>query len=171
MCSSDLGAFSHLCGNIELFSSIVDIPPVSILSVNGESFLVNQKGTILLTIQSNMPDANIPDMPITLMNIIYVPKLNANLLLVGQMTNANVDVNFSKNHSYLSMDGEILAYGPKISNLFTYTTISALAISLQMISWSGNGVTSLTMLSFCSHKLKIVCSLPFFFGMQSIGTA
>ena len=70
-----------------------------------------------------MPDANIPDMPITLMNVIYVPKLNANLLLVGQMTNANIDVNFSKNHSYLSMDGEILAYGPKISNLFTYTTI------------------------------------------------
>ena len=74
-------------------------------------------------IQSNMPDANILDMPITLVNVIYVPKLNVNLLLVGQMTNANVDVNFSKNHSYLSMDGEILAYGPKISNLFTYTTI------------------------------------------------
>ena len=39
------------------------------------------------------------------------------------MTNTNVDVNFSKNHLYLSMDGEILAYGSKISNLFTYTTI------------------------------------------------
>ena len=91
----DLGASSHLCGNIELFSSIVDIPPVSILSANGESFLANQKGTILLTIQSSMPDANIPDMPIMLVNVIYVPKLNANLLSVGRMTNANVDVNFS----------------------------------------------------------------------------
>ena len=50
----DSGASSHLCGNIELFSSIMDIPPVSILSVNGESFLANQKETILLTIQSNM---------------------------------------------------------------------------------------------------------------------
>ena len=79
----DSGASSHLCRNIELFSSIVDIPPVSILSANGESFFANQKGTILLTIQSNMPDANIPDMPITLMNVIYVPKLNANLLSVG----------------------------------------------------------------------------------------
>ena len=29
---------------------------------------------------------------------------------------------------------------------------------------------SLTVLSFCSHKLKTVCSLPFFFSMQSIGT-
>ena len=119
----DSGASSHLCGNIELFSSIVDIPPVSILSANGESFFANQKGTILLIIHSNMPDANIPDMPITLVNVIYVPKLNANLLSVGRMMNANVDVNFSKNHSYLSMDGEILAYRPKISNLFTYTTI------------------------------------------------
>ena len=119
----DSGASSHLCGNIELFSSIMDSPPVSILLVNRESFLVNQKGTILLTIQSNMPDANIPDMPITLANVNYVPKLNMNLLLVGQMTNTNTDVNFSKNHSYLSMDGEILAYRLKISNLFTYTTI------------------------------------------------
>ena len=29
---------------------------------------------------------------------------------------------------------------------------------------------SLTVLSFCSCKLKTVCSLPLFFGMQSIGT-
>ena len=119
----DSGASSHLCGKIELFSSIIDILPVSILVANGESSLANQKGTILLTIQSNMPDTNIPDMPITLVNVIYVPKLNTNLLLVKQMTNANVDVNFSRNHSYLSMDGEILAYGLKISNLFTATTI------------------------------------------------
>ena len=40
-----------------------------------------------------------------------------------------------------------------------------------MISWSGKGVTALTMLSFCSHRSKTVCSLPFFFGIQSIGTA
>ena len=57
-------------------------------------------------------------------NVIYVPKLNANILSIGHMTNSNIDVNFSKNHSYLSMDDEILAYGPKISKLFTYTTMS-----------------------------------------------
>ena len=79
----DSGASSHLCRNIELFSSIMDIPPVSILSANGESFLANQKGTILLIIQSNMPGANILNMLITLVNIIYIPKLDAHLLLVG----------------------------------------------------------------------------------------
>ena len=56
------------------------------------------------------------------------------------------------------------------SDILSFEQYAALAISLQMISWSGNRVTSLTMLSFCSHKSKTVCSLPFFFGMQSIGT-
>ena len=62
----------------------------------------------------------------------------------------------------------ICSYTLDISSFDQY---AALAISLQMISWSGNGVTSLTVLSFCSRKLKTVHSLLFFFGMQSIGTA
>ena len=57
------------------------------------------------------------------------------------------------------------------SDISSFDRYAALAISLQMIYWSGNGVTSLTMLSFCSHKSKTVRSLPFFFSMQSIGTA
>ena len=35
----------------------------------------------------------------------------------------------------------------------------------------GSNSASLTMLLFCSRKSKTVRSLPFFFGMQSIGTA
>ena len=61
----------------------------------------------------------------------------------------------------------ICLYASDISSFEQYAT---LAISLQMISWSGNGVMSLSMLSCCSHKSKTVCSLPFFFSMQSIGT-
>ena len=56
------------------------------------------------------------------------------------------------------------------SDISSFDQYAALAISLRMISWSGNGVTSLTVLSFCSHKLKTLRSLLFFFGMQSIGT-
>ena len=40
------------------------------------------------------------------------------------MTEADVNVIFSKHHSSFSKDNVILAYGPKISNLFTYTAIS-----------------------------------------------
>ena len=61
----------------------------------------------------------------------------------------------------------ICSYASDISSFDQY---AALAISLRMISWSGNGVTSLTVLSFCSRKSKTVRSLPFFFSMQSIGT-
>ena len=56
------------------------------------------------------------------------------------------------------------------SDILSFDRYATLAISLWMISWSGNGVTSLTMLLFCSHKSKTVCNLLFFFGMQSIGT-
>ena len=53
----------------------------------------------------------------------------------------------------------ICSYTLDISSFDRYLT---LAISLQMICWSGNGVMSLTVLSFCSHRLKTVCSLLFF---------
>ena len=52
----------------------------------------------------------------------------------------------------------ICSYALDISSFDRY---AALAISLQMISWSGNGVTSLTVLSFCSRKSKTVHSLLF----------
>ena len=62
----------------------------------------------------------------------------------------------------------ICSYASDISSFDQY---AALAISLRMISWSGNGVTSLIVFSFCSRKSKTVRSLLFFFSMQSIGTA
>ena len=69
-------------------------------------------------------------------------------------------------------------HNPKIPNIqmvllptvLSFEQYVTLAISLQMISWSGNRVMSLTVLLFCSHRSKTVCSLPFFFGMQGIGT-
>ena len=57
----------------------------------------------------------------------------------------------------------ICSYALDKSSFDQYAT---LAISLQMISWSGNGVTSLTVLLFCSRKSKTVRSLLFFFSMQ-----
>ena len=40
------------------------------------------------------------------------------------MTNANVDAIFSRQHSSLLKDDVILAHGPKMGNLFTYTALS-----------------------------------------------
>ena len=119
----DSGASNHISGNINLFESIYSIPPVTIQTANGDSFTANQKGMIKLTIRSESLHMIVPDLPITLINLIYVPHLNENLLSVGKMTNVDVDVNFCKNHSYLSKGNVILAYGTKISNLFIYTAI------------------------------------------------
>ena len=119
----DSAASSHLSGKIKPFNSIYLIPPVRIHMANGDSFTANQKGTIHLTLHSKALHMSMPNLPITLVDVIYVPHLNANLLSVGKMTNANMGVNFCKNYSYLSRRDEILAYRAKISNLFTYTAI------------------------------------------------
>ena len=67
---------------------------------------------------------NLPDIAITLLDIIYVPKLHVNLMSVRCMTNTNIEVMLSKDYSSLSLEGSILAWGPKISNLFTYNAFS-----------------------------------------------
>jgi len=62
----------------------------------------------------------------------------------------------------------ICSYASDISSFDQY---AAHAISFWMISWSGNGVTSLTvLLLFCSHISNTVLSLPLFFGTHNIGT-
>ena len=73
---------------------------------------------------------NILNLPITLLEVIYLPKLDANSLSVGQMMNANVDVIFSRQHSSLLKDNDILAHSPKMGNLFTYTTLSMLSTTI-----------------------------------------
>ena len=45
------------------------------------------------------------------------------------------------------------------------------ATSSRIISWSGKGVTSFTVLSFCWHALMTVRKWPSFFRMHSIGMA
>lgn len=114
----DLAASSYLSGNKSLFLTLETIPLVSIKCASGDTFTANQKGTINISITSD-PIYGLPDMPVTLMNIIYVPKLQANLLSVGQMTNSNVNVAFSKTHSSIIFRGKLLAYAPKVNNLFT----------------------------------------------------
>ena len=72
------------------------------------------------------PIYDLPDLPVTLIDVIYAPKLQANLLSVGRMTNSNLDVAFSKDRSFLTLNGQILAYGMKTNNLFTYMSLPPL---------------------------------------------
>jgi hypothetical protein len=73
---------SHICGNRDLFDEIYQIPKIKIETSSGESFTANQKGTVQIKIQS-CAYMHLPDLILTLENVIFVLKLNANLLSVG----------------------------------------------------------------------------------------
>jgi len=47
----------------------------------------------------------------------------------------------------------------------------AQAMSSWITSWSGKGIMSFTILSFCCHASTMVLGLPFFLGMHSSGAA
>ena len=85
----DSATSRHLSGNLELFHSLHYTTPVTKTTADDRTFIVNQQGDIHTTIMSD-PSYGLPDVPITLTNVMHVPNLMANLLLVGQMTNANV---------------------------------------------------------------------------------
>ena len=79
----DSAASSHLSGNKSLFHDLHSVEPISIETASGkESFISNERGMIFITMFSN-PIYHLPDLPITLQEVIYVPNLQANLLLVG----------------------------------------------------------------------------------------
>ena len=108
----DSATTSHLSGDISLFHTIERINPVTIKTASGESFTANQCGTVRIVINSDTR-FRLPNVPVTLLDVIYIPKLRANLLSIGHMTNLNVDVIFSKTQSSLSHYSSIIARGPK----------------------------------------------------------
>ena len=117
-----------------MFHTISDIPPITTETASGESFTANQRGTICTNIVSD-PSLELPDVPIHLTDVIYAPKLKVNLLSVGRMTSSNVNVMFSKYFSSLTLNGSIIAYGPKINNLFTYTALAIPAEAVGDLSY------------------------------------
>jgi hypothetical protein len=74
---------------------------------------------------------------LTLQNMIFAPKLDANLLSVGHMTSSNDDMVFSKSNTSLLLDGEIITRGKKINNLFTYMALSPLQVTKGAANYYG----------------------------------
>ena len=67
---------------------------------------------------------SVTDFPITLQEVIYVPNLQANLLLLGRMTNVLVDMKFSGDYTPLLKNNHPLAYGSNIHNIFAFNAVS-----------------------------------------------
>ena len=117
----DSATSSHISRNKDLFHTMHSIPPIKIDIANGESFITDQCSTINVKVVSD-PRWGLKDIPITLTDVIYTPKLKSNLLSVGRMTNSNINIHFGKHTSWLIFKGKIKAYGPKENNLYTYVT-------------------------------------------------
>jgi Pol polyprotein, beta-barrel domain/Integrase core domain/GAG-pre-integrase domain len=113
------GASSHLCRIEGLFDELHSTPSIIIETASGDLFRAEQRGTIRITLQSDTHMC-LPPLALALTDVIFVPKLNANLLSIGRMTAANVDIAFGKDNTSLWMDNEMIARGTKINNLFTY---------------------------------------------------
>jgi Pol polyprotein, beta-barrel domain len=89
----DTAVSRHMSGNIDLFQSIQCTDPVTISIADRSSFTANQEGTICVRIVSD-PRYDHSNIPIKLVNVLYVPNLDSNLLSVSRMTNVNIDVTF-----------------------------------------------------------------------------
>ena len=67
---------------------------------SSESFTATQRGSIRTRIVSD-PIYDLPDLPVTLIDVIYALKLQANLLSVGRMTNSNLMLRSVKTNLFL----------------------------------------------------------------------
>ena len=119
----DFNASKHMSGDPSLFIDMNDITPVTIQTDDGRSLTADESGSIRINFISD-PSFELADVHITLNDVIYVPELHVNSLSFERITDANIDVLFGKNYSTLYYDDQILARGPKIDGLFTYTAIS-----------------------------------------------
>jgi Pol polyprotein, beta-barrel domain/GAG-pre-integrase domain len=145
----DSAASSHICGDLDLFEEIHSISSISVKTASGDSFIANQRGTIRIIIQSDT-HMSLQPVALTLQNVIFIPKLNVNLLSVGRMTSADVDVMFSKTNTSLLLDGDIIARGKSINNLFAYMALSPLQVTKEAANYHGE----LNSLTLWHHRLS-----------------
>ncbi|KAF8582801.1 hypothetical protein K439DRAFT_1617935 [Ramaria rubella] len=93
--------------------------PVSIESASGDTFTMNQTGTInLLLITPD--DFNLPPLTITLKNALYVPKLNTNLLSIGRMTCAGFTITLTSDSASLIINNITVCQGNNTGFLFNF---------------------------------------------------
>ena len=124
---------------------------IFIETASRDSFVANKKGMVHIMLHSH-PSHQLPDVPIMLTDVIYVPNLNANLLSIGCMTTAGVIVTFNKLQSSLSIDNNMFVHGPKVGNLFTFNAVP-IGITNEI---SCRYATELTEASLWHHRLAHV---------------
>lgn len=104
----DSGASKHMCNNKSLFSSIRKSQVNHITIANRETLPVEGEGEIYIAIGSKK---------VKLLNVLYVPKVAANLLSVGCIINANCNIVFHKSDcKILNIEGIVVLTGCLLKN-------------------------------------------------------
>lgn len=85
----DSGASSHMCCDMSFFSKLEAIDPVLVEIADGETLVANKKGTVSLRL--NLSNGR---MEINLEDVLFVPKLKANLVSVRRLTRKGYSVVF-----------------------------------------------------------------------------
>ena len=110
----DSGASDHIVNTKDCFDQIRKLPFPEIIHVakNSESIIAHENGEI-----SGISNT---DVPIMLMNVLYIPELRDNLLSVRKLTKAGLDVQFSKSMAVIKQEGKTIATASLKGNLYEF---------------------------------------------------
>ena len=114
----DSGATKHMCFNLDAFSKLALTTPEPVYLGNHAAVEAVGVGDVpIITVHEGR------EMPGTLTNVLYVPKLAVNLLSVPQLVQKGMDVNFSKGRcSIVSPHGEVLGKATLDGNMYKLHT-------------------------------------------------
>ena len=104
----DSGASQHICGELNLFSSIKSIEEEEILTAGGK-IKVRQKGVVQITLDNGLP--------VSLHEVIYFPGAPS-LLSVGAMTERGIDISFGNKCAIISKGKEVLYRASKLDTMY-----------------------------------------------------
>lgn len=93
----DSGASNHMCCDKNLFQNLMLGTYGEIVIASGDKITTKGKGTITLLIGDESQT-----LEVTLMDVLFVPDLEANLMSVEKMTRMGFSVNFSESNCHLN---------------------------------------------------------------------
>lgn len=107
----DSGATSHMCNDKSQFSSLDLKNFERIIVANGEYMDVKGKGDVVLKVDENTK--------IRLLNVLYIPELENNLLSVSKITDAGGKLHFDGNNCHINMGNKFVTIAKYQNKLYT----------------------------------------------------
>lgn len=109
----DSGCSSHMCCDKELFSSFISGSYGDVTIASGDCIKATGIGSIKVIVGNN-------DKPIeiTLLNVLYLPHLQTNLISIQKITQKGLSITFTSSECFLSTDTETFLIGKVCDGLY-----------------------------------------------------